>query len=337
MDTILEIKGLKTYFKTDGAVIPAVDGVDFHVEKGKTIGIVGESGCGKSVTSLSIMRLLKCPPGKIVDGQIILDGRDLLKLSDREMRDIRGKEVSMIFQEPMTSLNPCFTIGNQLIEVLRAHSNISKSEAKKQALEMLESVSISRPDEIISSYPYELSGGMRQRVMIAMAMLCNPKVLIADEPTTALDVTIQIQILTLMKKMQEAKGTAIVFITHDLGVIAEVADHVAVMYAGKVVEEASCEEIFNNPKHPYTIGLHDSTPKIEKSTPRLHTIYGMVPNLANKIEGCAFKTRCKDAMPICGDKAPEITDIEKNHKVRCWKYCKESGCDADALRRIICQ
>lgn len=325
MDTILEIKGLKTYFKTDGAVIPAVDGVDLSVEKGKTLGIVGESGCGKSVTSLSIMRLVKCPPGEIVGGEIILDGQDLLKLSNKEMQNARGKEVSMIFQEPMTSLNPCYTIGNQLIEVLRAHSKISKTEARKQALEMLESVSISRPDEIMKSYPYELSGGMRQRVMIAMAMLCNPKVLIADEPTTALDVTIQIQILILMKKMQEARGTAIVFITHDLGVIAEIADQVAVMYAGKVVEEASCEEIFNNPKHPYTVGLHNSTPKIEKTTERLHTIYGMVPNLANKIEGCAFKSRCKDAKPICGQKVPEIVEVGENHKVRCWKYCE--ACD----------
>ncbi len=324
MDAILEIKNLKTYFQTEDAIIPAVDGVDLKVEKGKTLGIVGESGCGKSVTSLSVMRLVKCPPGRIVDGEVLLEGKDLLKLSDKEMQNVRGKDISMIFQEPMTSLNPCYTIGNQLVETLRAHSDISKKEARGQALEMLEAVSISRPDQILRSYPYELSGGMRQRVMIAMAMLCNPKVLIADEPTTALDVTIQIQILMLMKQIQEAKGTAIMFITHDLGVIAEVADQVAVMYAGKVVEEASCEEIFNNALHPYTVGLHHSTPKISSSTERLHTIHGMVPNLANKIDGCAFKSRCKDAMPICGEKMPEFVQISPEHKVRCWKYCE--GC-----------
>ena len=323
MDKILEIKGLKTYFSTDGATIPAVDGVDLSVEKGKTLGIVGESGCGKSVTSLSAMRLVKCPPGKIVGEEILLDGKDLLKLSDKEMRAVRGKEISMIFQEPMTSLNPCYTIGNQLVEVLRVHSDISKKEARKKALSMLYEVSISRPEEIMKAYPYELSGGMRQRVMIAMAMLCKPKVLIADEPTTALDVTIQIQILLLMKKMQKETDTAIMFITHDLGVIAEIADQVAVMYAGKVVEEASCLEIFNNPLHPYTIGLHNSTPKIGETEARLHTIHGAVPNLANKIQGCAFKSRCKDARKICGEKAPEIEKISEGHKVRCWKYCKE--------------
>ena len=323
MDKVLEIKGLKTYFVTDGATIPAVDGVDLSVERGKTLGIVGESGCGKSVTSLSAMRLVKCPPGKIVDGEIILDGKDLLKLSDKEMRSVRGKEISMIFQEPMTSLNPCYTIGNQLVEVLRTHSDISKKEARQKALAMLNEVSISRPEEIMKSYPYELSGGMRQRVMIAMAMLCNPKVLIADEPTTALDVTIQIQILLLMKRMQKETNTAIMFITHDLGIIAEIADQVAVMYAGKVVEEASCSEIFTRPLHPYTVGLHNSTPKIGDKEARLHTIYGSVPNLANRIDGCAFKSRCKDARPICGKRIPEFVDAGENHKVRCWKYCKE--------------
>lgn len=323
MDTVLEVRGLKTYFETDGATIPAVDGVDLSIEKGKTLGIVGESGCGKSVTSFSIMRLVPCPPGKIVGGEILFEGRDLLKLSENEMKKVRGNEISMIFQEPMTSLNPCFKIGNQLMEILKAHQDISKKDAYDQSLEMLRTVSISRPQEIMKSYPYELSGGMRQRVMIAMAMLCRPKVLIADEPTTALDVTIQIQILDLMKRMQEETNTAISFITHDMGVIAEIADHVAVMYAGKVVEDASCDEIFNHPLHPYTIGLHESTPKIGDNQRRLHTIYGMVPNLANKIEGCAFKTRCADAMPVCGEKMPDITDVGGGHKVRCWKYCKE--------------
>lgn len=323
MSPILEVKGLKTQFVTEGKVIPAVDGVDFCLESGKTLGIVGESGCGKSVTSLSIMRLIPNPPGKIVGGSILVEGKDILKISEKEMQKIRGNEISMIFQEPMTSLNPCYTIGNQMMEALRVHEKVSKGEAIDRVVELLKKVSISRPGEIFKSYSYELSGGMRQRIMIAMALLCKPKILIADEPTTALDVTIQIQILELMKQLQRENNTAVMIITHDLGVIAEMADEVAVMYAGKVVEQASCLEIFDNPMHPYTIGLHHSTPKITGDQERLETITGMVPNLANPIKGCAFKTRCREAMPICGEKCPDLIEVGAGHKVRCWKYCQQ--------------
>ncbi len=321
MEPILEVKGLKTQFVTEGKVIPAVDGVDFSLYAGKTLGIVGESGCGKSVTSLSIMRLIACPPGKITAGSVIMGGRDILQVPEREMRKIRGNEISMIFQEPMTSLNPCYTIGNQMMEALRAHEKVSKGEAIDRVVDLLKKVSISRPGEIFKSYSYELSGGMRQRVMIAMALLCNPKILIADEPTTALDVTIQIQILELIKELQRENDTGVMIITHDLGVIAEMADEVAVMYASKVVEQASCVEIFDEPLHPYTVGLHNSTPKINSEQRLLDTIVGVVPNLANEIKGCAFKTRCREAMPICGEQCPELVEERPGHRVRCWKYC----------------
>jgi len=321
MEPILEVRDLRTQFITEGTVIPAVDGVDFSVEAGKTLGIVGESGCGKSVTSLSIMRLIPSPPGEIVGGSVLVSGRDILQLSEKEMRGVRGKDISMIFQEPMTSLNPCFTIGNQMTEALRVHEKLSKKDAKEKVLEMLGKVSISRPKAIYKSYSYELSGGMRQRIMIAMALLCQPKILIADEPTTALDVTIQIQILELMKQLQRENNTAVIIITHDLGVIAEMAEKVAVMYAGKIVEYGTCVEIFDTPLHPYTKGLHNSTPKISGGLKRLEAIPGMVPNLANKISGCAFKTRCADAMPHCGETCPALMDAGNGHLVRCWKYC----------------
>jgi len=321
MEPILEVRDLRTQFITEGTVIPAVDGVDFSVEAGKTLGIVGESGCGKSVTSLSIMRLIPSPPGEIVGGSVLVSGRDILQLSEKEMRGVRGKDISMIFQEPMTSLNPCFTIGNQMTEALRVHEKLSKKDAKEKVLEMLGKVSISRPKAIYKSYSYELSGGMRQRIMIAMALLCQPKILIADEPTTALDVTIQIQILELMKQLQRENNTAVIIITHDLGVIAEMAEKVAVMYAGKIVEYGTCVEIFDTPLHPYTKGLHNSTPKISGGLKRLEAIPGMVPNLANKISGCAVKTRCADAMPHCGETCPALMDAGNGHLVRCWKYC----------------
>ncbi len=320
-DTILKVNNLKVYFVTEGKESHAVDGVDFEVKKGEILGIVGESGCGKSVTSLSIMRLVKCPPGKIVDGEILLEGKDILKYSDKEMRDIKGKEVSMIFQEPMTSLNPAYTIGNQLVETLLSHEKITRREAKEIVLDMLKKVMISRPEQIMKSFPHELSGGMRQRIMIAMALLCKPKLLIADEPTTALDVTIQAQILELLKKLQEETQTAIMLITHDLGVIAEVAQHVVVMYAGKIVEDASVGEIFDHPMHPYTVGLQNSTPKIEYQGEKLETIEGYVPNMTKEVKGCAFKTRCPYAMKICGEQVPELKEVSPGHKVRCF-HCE---------------
>lgn len=318
MSAILKVKGLKTYFYSEDKTVPAVDGVDLEVRSGETLGIVGESGCGKSVTSLSVMRLVKSPPGKIVEGEIMLKGQDLLKLSEKEMRRIRGKDISMIFQEPMTSLNPVYTIGNQLTETIMSHNRISKKEAVRQAVEMLKIVSIPRAEEIMKAYPFALSGGMRQRVMIAMALILRPKILIADEPTTALDVTIQAQILELMKNLQKTTGTSIIFITHDLGVIAEMADYVSVMYAGKIIEEADVASIFDNPMHPYTIGLHNSTPKLDQRAERLVSIPGMVPNLTNEIKGCAFKTRCAHVMEKCCVEMPDLAVINEKHKVRCW-------------------
>ncbi len=320
-NTILKIKGLKTYFYSEDRIVPAVDGVDLEVREGETLGIVGESGCGKSVTSLSVMRLIKYP-GKIIEGEIKFGQKDLLQLTDSEMRDVRGDEISMIFQEPMTALNPVYSIGNQMMEMTLTHYKVSKQEAWDKAVEMLKTVSIPRAEEIMSAHPFELSGGMRQRVMIAMAMTCNPKIMIADEPTTALDVTIQAQILELMREMQDKYKTAIIFITHDLGVIAEMAKYVVVMYAGRIIEEASVDDIFNDPKHPYTIGLHDSTPKLDHAAERLESIPGMVPNLANKITGCAFKTRCKHVMERCCMEMPDLIKIDEKHKVRCWLHQK---------------
>ncbi len=315
---ILQVKGLKTHFFTEDGIIPAVDGVDFSINMGETLGIVGESGCGKSVTSLSIMRLIKSPPGKIVDGSIIFEGKDLLKSREQEMRDIRGNDISMIFQEPMTSLNPVYTIGNQICEVLMAHKKISNKQAEELAISVLKKVSIPRAEEIMKAYPFSLSGGMRQRVMIAMAIACNPKILIADEPTTALDVTIQAQILELMKDLQKQTNTAIMIITHDLGVIAEMAKNVIVMYAGKIIEQAPVLQIFDNPKHPYTIALHKSAPSLVVEKDRLECIPGMVPNLLKPIRGCAFRPRCDRAMDICAEELPELVEISENHKVRCW-------------------
>lgn len=318
---ILEVKQLKTHFFTEDGFIPAVNGVDFSIEEGKTLGIVGESGCGKSVTSLSIMRLVKSPPGKIVGGEILFMGRDLLKIKALDMRKVRGNEISMIFQEPMTSLNPVYTVGNQIIEVIRNHSNLSKEDSYKRAVEILESVYIPRPQEIMKNYPFSLSGGMRQRVMIAIALACGPKLLIADEPTTALDVTIQAQILALMKDIQKKTNTAIMFITHDLGVIAEMADDVLIMYCGMVVEQASVEDIFDNARHPYTIGLHKSIPDINSKRDRLDCIPGRVPNLLKPIKGCAFRLRCSQSIPgKCDVKMPELFKVANNHLVRCWLH-----------------
>ncbi|MGI6566970.1 MAG: ABC transporter ATP-binding protein [Firmicutes bacterium] len=319
-EKLLEVRGLKTYFYTDDGVVPAVDGVDFSLGKGETLGIVGESGCGKSVTSLSIMRLIPDPPGKIVDGEILFDGSNLLEKSEAEMRSIRGNDISMIFQEPMTSLNPVFTIGDQIMEAIILHQRLSKAEARERAIEMLRLVGIPVPERRIDEYPHQLSGGMRQRVMIAMALSCNPKLLIADEPTTALDVTIQAQILDLMRKLRDEFGTAIMLITHDLGVVAELAERVVVMYAGKIVEEADVVPLFGEPLHPYTVGLLGSIPKLTEQQERLQVIEGVVPNPAFMPKGCRFHPRCKEAREICKVEEPELMELSPGHHVACWKY-----------------
>lgn len=317
MTKLLEVKDLKTYFYTDDGVVKAVDGVNFSVEAGKTIGIVGESGCGKSITAMSILRLIPDPPGKIVNGEIIFEGEDLTKVSDERIREIRGNNISMIFQEPMTSLNPVFTVGYQIGEVLMLHQKLSEEEARERAIEMISLVGIPNPERIVDEYPHQLSGGMRQRIMIAMALACQPKLLIADEPTTALDVTIQAQILELMNDLKNRLNTSIMLITHDLGVIAEMADHVIVMYSGKVVEDAPVLELFNNPKHPYTIGLMRSIPSLVQEGERLETIPGMVPNPLYLPKGCYFHPRCKFAIEECKHVQPELREIGPGHKAAC--------------------
>ena len=317
-EKVLEVKNLKTYFYTDEGEIPAVDGVDFSVERGETLAIVGESGCGKSVTSLSILRLIATPPGKIVDGEILYNGRDLLKLSEKEMRSVRGNDISMIFQEPMTSLNPVFTVGKQIMESLIYHQNMTKEQARERAIEMLRLVDIPNPEKCINNYPHNLSGGMRQRVMIAMALACNPKVLIADEPTTALDVTIQAQILKLMAELQKKTETGIILITHDLGIVAQIARNVMVMYAGEAVEYADVRSIFKDPRHPYTIGLLKSIPSIHETQDELYTIKGMVPSPKNLPKGCLFAPRCEYATERCLQERPPLVDIGEGRKLRCW-------------------
>ncbi|MGY3749398.1 ABC transporter ATP-binding protein [Vagococcus acidifermentans] len=323
-DKILEVKELKTYFSLEGGVAKSVDGVSFSVEKSKTLGIVGESGCGKSVTSLSIMRLVESPPGKIEGGSILFKGEELLAKSEKEMRHIRGNQIAMIFQEPMTSLNPLYTIGNQLVEAIRLHEPLSKKEAVDKAVSLLKMVNIPLPEKRIHEYPHQLSGGMRQRVMIAMALSCQPDLLICDEPTTALDVTIQAQILTLIQTIQKETGTSVMMITHDLGVIAEMADDVMVMYAGKVVEQTDADSLFDAPLHPYTQGLLSCIPKVDSSQDNLNTIPGMVPGYNDMPEGCSFYPRCPFAKEICQLKQPHLIDIE-GHLVRCHKYTAAYG------------
>jgi len=321
MSTIVEVKNLKTSFSTSEGRFLAVDNVSFKVDQGQTLGIVGESGCGKSVTSLSIMRLIPTPPGQIEAGEILFKGKDLLKLSKEEMRNIRGNQIGMIFQEPMTSLNPVFTIGNQISEAISIHQkSLTRKEIRKRTLEMLMLVGIPSPETRINDYPHQLSGGMRQRVMIAMALSCNPQLLIADEPTTALDVTIQAQILDLIKKLQREFQTAMILITHDLGVVAETCNNVAVMYAGRIVEEGKVEDIFNYPKHPYTKGLLSSVPHFESGQrlKKLETIPGIVPSLAHLPPGCRFQTRCKFATDICKKTDPPLEPIENEHRVACY-------------------
>jgi peptide/nickel transport system ATP-binding protein len=319
MNKLLEVKGLHTYFPTKKGVIKAVNGASFTLEGGKTLGIVGESGSGKSVSSMSVLRILD-RPGYIDKGSIIFDGIDITELSEEEMRKIRGNDISMIFQEPMTSLNPVFRIGRQIGEVLILHQGMTKAEARERGIEMLDSVGIPRPEEIIDNYPFQLSGGMRQRVMIAMALACEPKLLIADEPTTALDVTIQAQILKLMNEMQKKYNTAILFITHDLGVISEVADDVVVMYSGQVVEDSPVETIFGKSdfSHPYTEGLLKSIPNIKDNKTRLEVIEGSVPHPLNLPKGCKFAPRCQYATLKCFDEEPKLVEVSKTQSVRCF-------------------
>ncbi|WP_211246668.1 ABC transporter ATP-binding protein [Cohnella pontilimi] len=319
-DPIVQVKGLKTYFYTEEGVVPAIDGVDFEVLRGETLAIVGESGSGKSVTSLSIMRLIPSPPGKIVEGDITFNGESLLTKTNAQMRQIRGNKISMIFQEPMTSLNPVYRVGDQIAESLKLHQGMKKKQALKEAVRLLELVGIPEAERRVSQYPHELSGGMRQRVMIAIALACNPELLIADEPTTALDVTIQNQILHLMKQLKEKTNTSIILITHDLGVVAEVADRVVVMYAGQVVEQGDVYTIFENPKHPYTIGLLESMPSHKKRTGKLKTIEGVVPNPLHLPPGCRFAPRCEFATDLCRSEVPAVITVGQEETVRCWKY-----------------
>ena len=327
--TILEIKNLKTFFYLESGVVRAVDGVTVDLDRNSTLGLVGESGCGKSVTARSIMQLIQSPPGKIVEGEILLHREgvdkpiDIVQLDSRgpRMRNIRGAEISMVFQEPMTSLNPLFTVGNQIAEVVELHQKVNHKEALDRALEMMTRVQISEPTQRLDEYPHQLSGGMRQRVMIAMALSCNPSILIADEPTTALDVTVQAQILDLMRDLQRDFNSAIILITHNLGVVSQMADHVGVMYLGKIVEYSSVTNIFHNPLHPYTIGLLNSVPVFgRKGEKILVPIKGMVPTPSDKIVGCPFAPRCPKVMGICTQQEPQIKDQEEGHQVSCWLY-----------------
>jgi len=319
MTALLEVRGLRTHFRVDGREVAAVDGVSFGVDAGRTLGIVGESGCGKSVTSLSIMGLVPRPPGRIAGGEILFDGVDLLKEPESALRELRGNRISMIFQEPMTSLNPAFTVGEQIVEVLARHRPLTRAEAKARAIEMLRQVRIPSPERRFDEYPHRLSGGMRQRVMIAMALACGPKLLIADEPTTALDVTIQAQILDLMRTLRRETGTAIILITHDLGVIAEVADDVAVMYAGRIVERAPVAALFAEPQHPYTIGLLGSIPRLHVEHERLAVIDGQVPSPETPIPGCRFHPRCPFAIEKCKREDPPPVDLAPGHVAACWR------------------
>ena len=324
MKKVLEVRNLKTHFFTDKGVVKAVDGVNFDLYEGKTLGIVGESGCGKSITSMSILKLID-KNGKIVEGSIMYEDKDIVQLPVDEMRKIRGNEISMIFQEPMTSLNPVFRIGDQIIESIKLHQDLSKQEAHDKAVNMLKLVGIPRAERVVYDYPHQLSGGMRQRAMIAMALACDPKILIADEPTTALDVTIQAQILSLMNDLKEKTNTAIMLITHDLGVVAQMADDVIVMYSGKVVESAEVKELYGNPKHPYTQGLLESIPDLKSEKKRLNSIEGVVPNPMELPKGCYFAPRCKFAMDKCWQEEPGVyfIDKEKNgetHQVKCFLY-----------------
>lgn len=315
---MLEVKDLRTAFYIREGVVPAVDGVSFCIDKEETLAIVGESGCGKSVTALSIMRLIKTPPGKTERGEIFFDGVDILKLPEKDMRSIRGNDIAMIFQEPMTSLNPVYTVGDQIAEAITLHQGLGKKAARERVIEMLRKVEIPAPEKRFDEFPHQLSGGMRQRVMIAMALSCNPKLLIADEPTTALDVTIQAQILDLMRGLRKELGMSMMLITHDLGVVASMADRVVVMYAGKIVEEGLVRNVFKKPMHPYTHGLLNSIPHLDSEEELLHVIKGTVPNLLYLPEGCRFNPRCPNASETCRKEQPQLTSTSDGHKVSCW-------------------
>lgn len=319
-ENLIEVKELVTQFSGKNGTVTAVDGVSFHIRKGEVLGIVGESGCGKSVTSMSILRLIPAHSGKIASGEILFGGRDLTKLSEKEIRQIRGNQIAMIFQDSMTGLNPVMTIGKQLVETITAHSKTDKKAAWDRAEEMLKKVGIPSPAQRLKEYPHQLSGGMRQRVMIAMALSCNASLFIADEPTTALDVTIQAQILELMRELKEKENKSIMLITHDMGVVAEMADNIMVMYAGQVVEYSSARRIFSEPLHPYTCGLLASIPRLDRDSKRLHAIDGTVPSLNALPKGCRFCVRCDCAMDICRDNMPPMYESPEGHQVRCWKY-----------------
>jgi len=329
---ILSVRELQTYFFTDAGVARAVDGVSFDVYPGRTLALVGESGCGKSITALSILRLVPDPPGEIVGGSILFNGEDLLMMNPTDMRRLRGNDISMIFQEPMTSLNPVFRVGDQIGAVVRLHRGLSKAEGRAAAIDLLKQVGIPAPESRVDDYPHQMSGGMRQRVMIAMALACDPKVLIADEPTTALDVTIQAQILDLLKKLQHERGMAIILITHDLGVVAEAADDVAIMYAGRIVEKAPVRELFANRSHPYAQGLFESLPEVGAERARLHTIKGNVPPATHFPRGCRFHPRCPHAMQICVDEEPKLLDVGANHVAACW--LRDPATMADAAKSV---
>ena len=320
MAPLLEIKGLKTHFTTDDGIVRAVDGVDLTINKGETLCVVGESGCGKTVTAMSILKLIAIPPGRIVEGQIIFEGRDLVPLTSDELDEVRGKEIGFIFQEPMTSLNPVLTVGEQIAESLRRHEGLPNKHALARTVEMLKLVQIPNAEARVHDYPHQFSGGMRQRVMIAMALACQPKLVIADEPTTALDVTIQAQILDLLQDMKERFGMAVMLITHAMGVVAETAQHVVVMYAGKVVEDATVDELFENPRHPYTQGLIRSIPRMDLDSEhksRLETIRGAVPILINPAPGCRFAPRCRYATSLCTEQEPILREIAPRHRIAC--------------------
>jgi peptide/nickel transport system ATP-binding protein len=319
-EPLLEIRGLKTHFATDDGMVQAVDGVDLVIGRGETLGVVGESGCGKTVTALSVLKLIAMPPGRIVAGQILWQGRDLVPLPSADMNDVRSKEIAIIFQEPMTSLNPVYTVGEQIAEVVRRHERLGRRAALAKTVDMLKLVQIPNPQRRVHDYPHQFSGGMRQRVMIAMALSCNPKLLIADEPTTALDVTIQAQILELLGDLKSRFGMAIMLITHAMGVVAETAQRVAVMYAGKVIEEASVEQLFGRPRHPYTQGLIRSIPRVDRAAThktRLEAIGGVVPSLLNPPPGCRFAPRCRFAAAVCREAVPPLREIAAHHKVAC--------------------
>ncbi len=319
MATVLEVKGLKTQFFTQDGVVKAVNGISYDLNEGETLGLVGESGCGKSVSVMSLMRLIPMPPGRIVGGEAIFEGRDLMKINDDEMRSVRGNKIAMIFQDPMTSLNPVLTIGQQVSEALQLHLGMSKSEGRQRTIELMEMVGIPSAADRVDDYPHQFSGGMRQRVMIAMGLSCNPQILIADEPTTALDVTIQAQIVDLVKKLRDEIGMAIIWITHDLGVVAGLADRMAVMYAGFIVEEAPVKDLYGNPRHPYTLGLLGSLPRLdEERGRRLVSIEGLPPDLIALPQGCPFYARCDYRIEKCQTENPLLEPVGPNHKVACW-------------------